>query len=284
MNVSVVSGKGGAGKTFVSLHLASLLDNRGLLVDLDVEEPDDHLYIDDSRKDEIPSHILIPQINEELCTHCGACASVCQFHALVSIKGRILVMDALCHSCSACWKLCERGAITPIEKKIGVITTYQSSPIKLIEGKLDEGAISVVPLIKHAKKVAEKEKGAREFVIYDSPPGTSCSMVNSVSDSDLVIVVAEDTLFGLHDMILVLETLDHLHLPYIMVINKYNKENSVVSTYLQERNIEINATIPFNIKISKVYGQGKLVFNTLPQYRELFRPIIEHLESFKGEL
>ena len=279
MKVSVVSGKGGAGKTFVSLHLASLFQERAILADLDVEEPDAHLYINGEVVDASSSHVLIPKVDQSKCSNCNECSSVCQFHALISLKGKLLVLDHLCHSCTACWLLCPTGAITPVKKQVGEITTYKRDGLTLIEGKLKLGEIAVVPVINETKEKAQELGKDKEFIIFDAPPGTSCAMVNSVTDSDLVIVVAEDTLFGLHDMKLVVDTLHHLDLPFLMVINKGQKENSVVGTWAHDNNIPIVASIPFDTQISQVYGSGRLIFNELPQYKHPFVSLVNELEK-----
>lgn len=279
MNISVVSGKGGAGKTFVALHLASLLQDKAILVDLDVEEPDAHLYIKGKEVDTKPAVVLIPEVDESKCTHCKECASVCQFHALVPIKNKILVLDHLCQSCTACWTLCPTGAITPVEKKVGSITTFRGNDITLIEGRLIEGEIAVVPIINQAKSFAYELGKDKKHIIFDSPPGTSCAMVNSVTDSDLVVVVAEDTLFGLHDMLLVLDTLTHLNLPFLMVVNKEQKGHSVIGSWAEEHKEPIVASLPFDRRISMVYGRGNTIFNDLPEYKEPFRTILQAIEK-----
>lgn len=279
MKVSVVSGKGGAGKTFVSLHLASLLQDRALLADLDAEEPDAHLYIDGEVIDTSPSYVLIPEIDESKCTNCNECAHVCQFHALIPIKKNLIVLDNLCHSCTACWVVCPEGAITPVKKQVGEITTFRKDQLTLIEGRMDVGQIAVVPIINQTKEMAEKVGKDKDYLIFDAPPGTSCAMVNSVNDSDLVIVVAEDTLFGLHDMQLVIDTLTHLNLPYLMVINKKRSDVSVVTKWAKEHDIPIIASIPFDKKISQVYGSGHLIFDDLPEYKETFTSIIKEMDN-----
>ncbi len=281
MKVSVVSGKGGAGKTFVSLHLASLLQDRALLADLDAEEPDAHLYIDGEVIDTSPSTVLIPHIDESKCTHCNECASVCQFHALIPIKKNIIVLDNLCQSCTACWVVCKEGAITPVEKRVGEITTFKQDQLTLIEGRMDVGQIAVVPIINQAKLLAETVGKDKEFLIFDAPPGTSCAMVNSVTDSDLVIVVAEDSLFGLHDMSLVIDTLVYLQLPFILVVNK-GRKGGVVESWAKEQDVPIVASIPFDTRISKVYGSGHLILDEMPEYKEIFNSIITVMEEKRG--
>ncbi len=56
---------------------------------------------------------ITSQIDEELCTMCGVCASICPFSAIVWEKGQTAkVIEAACAGCGACAAACNFGAIT----------------------------------------------------------------------------------------------------------------------------------------------------------------------------
>src|SRR4030043_252709 len=75
------SGKGGTGKTTVTASLATVWDAPLVAVDLDVEEPNLHLFLQPSIDGRETAHLTVPVVDEAKCTHCGACSDLCQFSA-----------------------------------------------------------------------------------------------------------------------------------------------------------------------------------------------------------
>ncbi len=279
MRIAVASGKGGAGKTFVSLHLAHLLSPQVLLVDADVEEPNVTVYLSGEVTDSRRASVLVPHVDNSKCIDCSFYSEVCEFHALIPLKGGLLVYEHNCHSCSACWTLSKDGAVKPKKEEIGTITSMVSDGIRITQGMLDEGSIATVAMIKQTKERASSYHGSVPVTIIDAPPGTSCAAIEAVSDCDLVIVVAEDTLFGYHDAQILIETLEILKQRFIVVINKYRNNESVVEPYCEEKGYPILARIPFSRDIAKVYGGGNLVFSSLPELKKEFNPLIEYLKE-----
>jgi MinD superfamily P-loop ATPase len=254
MKIAVASGKGGTGKTFVTVNLARSCGEPVLVLDCDVEEPNSNLFIQGDMISERKSTVLVPQVNESKCNGCGVCARVCEFNAIAVIGGTPLIFKDLCHSCGACTVLCPQEAMIEVEHEIGSIVVRKTNSIRLIEGQLDIGKALAVPVIRDVKKEAEDSE--ESVVLIDSPPGTSCPMVWTVSDTDFAVLVAEPTAFGLHDLNLAVGTMQEIGVPFGVVINKYGLGDDRIDKYCSEHHIPILGRIPHDRHIAEVYAQG----------------------------
>lgn len=284
VKIALASGKGGAGKTFVSLHLAELLsqefrDSMISLVDTDVEEPNISVYLSGEILESERAKVLIPEVDNEKCEDCSFYSDICEFHALIPLHGGLLVYEHNCHSCSACWTLSPDGAVTPKEQEIGTISTYKSGGLDVTQGVLDEGSIATVAMIEKTLAYTEHRHPDTPFTLIDAPPGTSCAALAALKDADITIIVAEDTLFGKHDASILIATLEILDKPFVLVINKYRGDDSVMTPYCEEKGYRVLARIPFLRDIAQVYGGGSLVFSAVPQLKEAFTPLVDYVKE-----
>ena len=251
MRLAVLSGKGGTGKTTVAASLAKAWPGM-VYVDCDVEEPNGYIFL----KPDIDLHwsvdCLIPEVDSKLCTLCGACADVCQFNALACTKEKVLVFSELCHHCGACRLACPQGAVHEIPKQIGVVE--KDTKAGFIQGRLTVGEPIGIPIIDELKAKTKSEND----VVYDCPPGASCSVVHSLEEVEYGLIVAEPTPFGLHDMKIAVALLRKLKVPFSVVINKKNQYVNVIRDYCALEEIHILVEIPFSTKIAKEYSQGNL--------------------------
>jgi len=151
MKIAVASGKGGTGKTTVSVNLASVFPGDVMLADCDVEEPNAHLFLKTSGHEEKIIGLPVPDVNEELCNGCGGCAKICQFSAIVTFGTTPLVFPEMCHGCGGCALVCPTKAISEQNRRIGVIETSRAKNITLVTGKLDIGVALAPPLIRAVK-------------------------------------------------------------------------------------------------------------------------------------
>lgn len=279
MIITVASGKGGTGKTMIAVNLALSINKNIQLFDCDVEEPNTHIFIKPTINRKEGVYIKVPQIDLEKCNFCGTCSSVCAFNAIVVIPWAVNVYSELCHSCGACKQFCSRNAITEIDKCIGSIEIGKSNELDFIQGKLNVGQAMAVPIIKAVRKRADPNK----HTIIDAPPGTSCTMVHTVMDSNYCILVTEPTPFGLNDLKLAAEVLIKLKIPFGVIINRANIGNNEVEKYCQTRGINVLMRIPFNRKIAEGYSIGKTLINIMPEYKEKFHRVFAIIESEHGK-
>ncbi len=273
MKIAIASGKGGTGKTTLATNLASYLaeSDNVVLVDLDVEEPNSGLFLKAELISSEEKFKMIPEWNKNACTLCGECQKVCNFHAVIQLGTMILVFPELCHSCYACSELCPTDALPMKEKKIGILSYYKINNLDFIESRLVIGEEQAVPLIKQTIKYADLYfKGIK---IYDSPPGTSCPVIEAVKDADFVILITEPTPFGLNDLKLAVETVRELNKKFGVVINRYGIGNNDVVEYCMNEKIAILAKIPNQRKIAELYSKGKLVYKQIPEVAEELKKI-----------
>lgn len=276
MKIAVASGKGGTGKTTVSVNLARVLKTDVWLADCDVEEPNAHLFLKTSDPSEKIIGIPVPEVNEDLCSSCGECAKICQFSAMVTFGTTPLVFPEMCHGCGGCTLVCPPKAITEKNRRIGVIETSHMNNITLITGRLDVGVALAPPLIRAVKKRLPEGVPA----ILDAPPGTSCPVIAAIRDSDFVLLVTEPTPFGLHDLTLAVDMVKELNRPFGVIINRMGIGDDRVHEFCQKGNIPILMEIPDDRRIAENYSRGILMVDALPEYRSLFQNLIETITNF----
>ncbi len=276
MIISVASGKGGTGKTTVAVNLALTLEKfyPVQFLDCDVEEPNSHLFLKPQLVENKPVTIPIPEILEEKCTFCGRCAEVCAYNALAVLKDTVLVFPELCHGCGGCSLLCPEKAIKERGQRIGLIEFGRANNIQFINGRLDIGQALSPPLIREIKK----HKNSTREIIIDSPPGTSCPVIEAVKGSNFSLLVTEPTPFGLNDLKLAVETLRKLNIPLGVIINRAGIGNGQVEEYCKQEKIPILMTIPMDRKIAVAYSEGKSIIETQPSYEKKFEQLFEKIK------
>ena len=277
MKIAIASGKGGTGKTTVSVNLARTMGVPVQLLDCDVEEPNAHLFLKgDKVKEEIVT-IPIPLVDESLCDGCGECSKFCEYHAIVVLGTAPLIFPEMCHGCGGCTLVCPTKAISEVGRRIGVVETMASENITLIGGRLDVGVAMAPPLIRAVKERLQNNLPA----ILDAPPGTSCPVIAAIRDTDLVLLVTEPTPFGLNDLSLAVDMVRELQIPFGVIVNRMGSGDDRVHTYCAKENIPILLEIPDDRQIAEAYSRGILMVDALPEYQELFQSLIEKLTFFK---
>ncbi len=273
MKVAVASGKGGTGKTIVSTSLF-LSVNDAAYIDMDVEEPNGAIFISPEIEREERFSLPVPSFNENICTFCNACAEACVYSAISVIPQakKVLFFEELCHSCGVCKYVCpEPGAIVEVPKEIGTIRVGNNG--NFVEGTLDIGIPSAVPLISGIKRYIPDN----DVVILDSPPGTSCPVVETLKDSDYVILVTEPTPFGINDLSLALDIVRELEKPHGIIVNKHNEKVSLAREFARSKDVEILLEIPFSRKVAEGYSKGIPLVDIEPEYRSNFKDLIERI-------
>jgi MinD superfamily P-loop ATPase len=270
VKLAVLSGKGGTGKTLVSVNLAAVAKD-SVYVDCDVEEPNGHLYFKPTEIETETVAIKIPIVDEDLCLGCRKCVDFCKFNALAAIVNKLLVFDDICHSCGGCIMLCPSKALTEKDKVIGEIKTGISEEVKVISGILNTGEASGIPIIKELMKKTADEK---RMTLIDCPPGSACIVMESIQDADYCIMVAEPTVFGLHNLQLVLELVKLFNKPYGVVINKCMENENLIETFCIENKIKVLSKIPFESDLGAINSDGEIAAKS-EKYNGLFSELLQ---------
>jgi len=279
MKIAIASGKGGTGKTTLSTNLASYLAEKGevVLTDLDVEEPNSGLFIKADLVHEEDKFKMVPEWIEDKCTLCGICQKVCNFHAVIQLGKMIMVFPELCHGCYACSELCPESTLPMIPKKMGELNHFKRKNLNFVESRLDIGEEQAVPLIKQTQEYIDKYFTDDVIRIFDSPPGTSCPVIEATKDADFIILITEPTPFGLHDLKLAVETMKKLKKNFGVVVNRYGIGNDDVINYCEEENIPLLAKIPNDRRIAELYSNGKLIYREVPEVQHELDKIIAYI-------
>ena len=277
MLISVASGKGGTGKTTVSTNLALVASGNGKnvhLLDCDVEEPNCHIFIKPNIENSIPVSVPVPVVDDDKCTACRQCADICEYGAIVLIKDKVLTFPEMCHSCGGCWLVCPEGAISQGTRVVGELERGSAYGFSFTQGRLKIGEVMAPPLIRRVKSVID----STDINIIDAPPGTSCPVITAINKSDYVILVTEPTPFGLNDLILAVDMVKTLEIPFGILINRADIGDDRIHEYAKNENIPILLEIPDDRKIAESYSRGEMASECIPEYKEIFRNLLSEIE------
>jgi len=194
-------------------------------------------------------------VDQEKCDHCGKCAEICEFNAIASLPESTIVFGDLCHGCSGCWLVCPTGAIKKGERILGEVESGTAHSMSFSQGLLRVGETVVPPVI----EVVKGKAAGSPWAILDSPPGTTCPVVETLRDVDFVVLVTEPTPFGMHDLQRVLDLADHFGVPAMVCINKFDispKLSNMIEEYCGERGIPVIGRIPFEPRVSDAQIAG----------------------------
>jgi MinD superfamily P-loop ATPase len=264
----VISGKGGTGKTMLTASFAALSKN-AVFADCDVDAADLHILLNPRI---IERHEFkggkTALINKEKCSRCGACISVCRFEAIS--KEDFIVDPLFCEGCGVCFHICPQNAIAMKDNLSGEWFLSETKYGPFVHAKLgiaEENSGKLVSVVRqNARLLAEKE--ARDLIIIDGPPGIGCPVIASITGTDIVLIVTEPTLSGLHDMERVIELTKHFELKTYVIINKY------------DLNIDLTERIEEYCKKNKIHLAGKIVYDPIITESIVNRkPIVEYSEG-----
>ena len=272
MKVAVLSGKGGTGKTFISVNLAACAP-KATYLDCDVEEPNGHLFFKPENISTEDVKVLLPSADQDKCNGCRKCIEFCRFNALAYIKDRLKVFSEVCHSCGGCKIICPTGAIKEIDKTIGHIEIGKHNNVKVCTGILNVGEISGVPIIKELLSKSKSDK----LVIIDCPPGSGCSVMESIQLADYCVLVAEPTIFGVHNFKMVYELTKILNKPFGVVINKSNGTKNHMEVLCAEQNIPVLCQIPYSDKLARINANGEIACND-ERFKDIFDELLHKVQ------
>lgn len=284
MIVAVASGKGGTGKTTLSAALASVWDGPVLATDLDVEEPNLHLFLSPEITGHEKAFMEIPEADEAKCNYCRKCSELCQFKAISVLGETLMTFPEMCHGCGGCIALCPQGALSIGFRELGEVCWGRAGKIGFLMGRLRVGEAMSPPLMRIVKKKLNEMPGAGfADVIIDAPPGVSCPAINAVMDSDVIVLVTEPTPFGLYDLKLARQAFSSLCIPMAVVVNRAGLGSAAVYDYCRESGLPIIAEIPYDRRIAQAYSRGEVLSETSAEMKELFERLMNRIRAVNSD-
>lgn len=274
MKIAVLSGKGGTGKTLVSVNLAYSAENSSY-IDCDVEEPNGFLYFKPKKNKTKKINVKMPFVDQEKCIGCRKCVNFCNFNALAYTGKRLLVFEDICHSCGGCTLVCPVGAISEKDKDIGKIEIGENGNVSVFTGILNIGEASGIPVIKGLMREVEKEN--KDINIIDCPPGSACIVMESINDADYCILVAEPSIFGAHNLEMVYELITLFKKPLGVILNKYSEGINPSEIFCNENNINILGKIYYSQEIGILNSEGNIIAAEKEEYNKLFSSLLEKI-------
>ncbi|MDB4335179.1 4Fe-4S binding protein [bacterium] len=283
--ITILSGKGGTGKTTITAALASVAEN-AVYCDNDVDASDLHLLFKPTIQEihNFSSGWAV-SIDSEKCTSCNLCAEYCRFDAIHQMDdGKVFINSLQCEGCRLCERVCPNDAITSIENtnnhwyistsRFGTLVHAEMGPGEENSGKL----VSMVR--KKAKQIGLASN--HKFIINDGPPGIGCATIASLSGTNRVLLVIEPTKSGLHDAVRLVKLISTFSIETYAVINKFDINTEVVKEieiFLNENKIPLLAQIPFSEKMveSMTLGQTIVEYQPESEITEIVKKVWEKL-------
>lgn len=262
--IAIASGKGGTGKTTLATGLATVLAESGVptaYVDCDVEEPNGRLFLRPRIEAVRGVSVPVPEVDPSRCTRCGACERACRFSAISVLSTTVLTFPTLCHGCGACALACRRGAIREVPRVIGAVASGAAGSLRFVEGRIEIGEAIAPPVIRATLDAVPVGCTA----VIDAPPGTSCPVIESVKDADVVLLVTEPTPFGVNDLGLAVEMVRELGVPHAVAVNRAMRGDDPAAAFCARERIPVLLTIPNELKIARAYSRGELAVRASPE-------------------
>jgi MinD superfamily P-loop ATPase len=251
-DITILSGKGGTGKTSITAALASVIKNT-VFVDADVDAADLHIIFQPENKE---THVFegawLASIDTDLCTNCGLCKQHCKFEAIHFKAGGGLEVDSFaCEGCRLCERICPVNAISSERSSNNhwFVSDTRFGPLvhaKMGPGEENSGML-VTQIRKSAKEIAREIKA--DFILNDGPPGIGCAAIASITGSDAVILVTEPSKSGFHDVVRLIELVQSFSIPMYALINKF------------DINLDITKQMESFFASQGIYLMGKLPFS-----------------------
>jgi len=270
MEVAIVSGKGGTGKSSISAAFATL-NGKVVLADCDVDAANLYLLFNPSHEEE-EAFITGEKafIDYSLCTNCGLCIDYCRFNAISFKEEMVSISEIACDGCRLCSRICPENAIGMIRNDKSKIYAGTFRNGKMVYGRLapgEENSGKLVNVVREKAKQVAKENGL-ETIILDGPPGTGCPVISTLTGVDKVVIVTEPTISGLHDLERIVELVKKFNIQIFVIINKYDLNLSVtreIEKWCLVKKIPVAGCLPYDENIIKAMVNRKSIIELNPE-------------------
>lgn len=270
MEIAIISGKGGTGKSSISAAFASLEPNV-VLADCDVDAANLYLIFQPTIEEEqvfVSSHKAL--IDKDICTNCGECISYCRFDAIHEIEGEVQINEISCDGCKLCSRICPMNAITMHPESDSRMYSGIFRNGKMVYGRLspgEENSGRLVDIVREKARNISKEQDIQTTII-DGPPGIGCSVISTITGVDHVVIVTEPTVSGMHDLKRTIEVVSKFNLKGSVIINKSDLNNEMaqeIENYCLQQKIKIVVRLPFDRLIVDAMVNCKSIMEWAPE-------------------
>lgn len=256
MELVVLSGKGGTGKTTIATSLAELAEDV-IRIDCDVDAPNFYMFYEGK---DIEKNQFIggkkALIDEVLCTKCGKCENVCRFDAIKDFK----INSFSCEGCGTCILVCPENAIKFEDEKIADAFITQLDKGVISRAEMEIGSDGSGKLISYLRKNGKKFSSDEKLIISDGSPGIGCSVISSITGSDAVLVVTEPTKSGLEDLMRVVVLCEHFGVFTMVCINKFDINEDMsnkIEELIKKLGLVLVGKIPYDDTVMKSINELK---------------------------
>ena len=270
MEIAVISGKGGTGKSSISAAFATL-NTRVVLADCDVDAANLYILFNPENEEEdvyVSGHKAV--INYDLCTACALCENYCRFDAISTVEDVVTISEISCDGCFLCSRICPENAISMIPNDKSRLYSGSFRNGKMVYGRLAPGEENSGKLVNMVREKAKEKARENEIdiIILDGPPGIGCPVISTITGTDKVVIVTEPTISGLLDLQRTADVVKKFSLPAYVIINKYDL-NVTMSRQIEEwcglNGNEIAGRLPFDSQITEAMVQSKSITEFNPK-------------------